>query len=218
MTNSQSVENADYSQYKIQEDTLEDLITSALKATLNNVLGKKSKSNSGEDHHYYSQNWVKQFAIKIEQHYNEEDLVSFFNSRVPNIKSSLDDVKEFLFDITVAKINPIDGSKLSYISEPIWQIESEFKMYLKETIRDFQKLISGNAPYKMMVGPFNTKDDSSEYREITQAPASHISEDLYFLFITHPENWKIDKEMLWKLYKWNGDDWDYLEKGEVNIK
>jgi|TARA_B100000035_G_C20904356_1_gene510949 hypothetical protein len=200
--------------YEIQEDTLKDLITSALKATLNDVLAKKTKGNSGEDHHYHSQNWVKQFALKIEQHYDEEDLVSFFNRREPklNIKSSLDDVKEFLFDITVAKINPIDGSPLSYISEPIWQIESEFKMLLKETLKDFQKLISGNAPYKMMVGPLNTKNDSLKYREITQVPASHISEDLYFLFITHPENWEIDEEILWKLYKWNGKDWGKVIK------
>ena len=200
--------------YEIQKDTLKDIITGALKTTLNDVLEKKSKSNSGEDHHYYSQNWVKQFALGIQEHYEQKKIVSFFNQR--NTKDSPIKFKEFLFDIAVAEIENVEGS--SFISKPIWQIESEFRQLLSATIDDFQKLISGCAPYKMMVGPLNTKNDSLKYREITQAPASHISEDLYFLFITHPKKWKIHKEMLWKLYKWNGDDWDYLEKGEVNIK
>ncbi len=92
-------------------------------------------------------------------------------------------------------------------------------MLKKETIRDFQKLISGNAPFKMMVGPLNSKNNSLEYRKITKIPASHISEDLYFLFITHPKNWKVGENMTWKLYKWNGGDWgEIIEKDEWNIE
>lgn len=218
MVNSQISGN----KYEIPTDELKDLITSALRTTLSEVTPNDSNDKPGKDHHTKSQNWVKYLALEIERYYNDEkgyDLVSFFNRRKPSINSSLDDVKEFLFDITVAEIKSIKGSSLSFISRPVWQIESEFAELLKETIRDFQKLISGNAPFKMMVGPLNPNNDSSEYRKITQVPASYISGNLFFLFITHPENWKKGEEMIWKLYKWNVKDWgEIIAKDKWNIE
>lgn len=210
MLNKSQIEN-----YLIPKDKMKKIINNALHSTIKNI---HSGRNDGNDHYILSQNWVKYFALEIEDHYEnmkkQHNIISFFNKRI--MEDSPIKVKEFLFDITVARTKHVNNSSISFISNPIWQIESEFRQLISAIIADFQKLISGCAPYKMMVGPMSTrskKDEKNKYLEITKELAIDVSGTLYFLFITHPRTWydiygkRTEYAGQWLLYKWEKSKW-----------
>ena len=202
--------------YEIQTNKLENLITGALKETLDEKPVNDSNSKPGKDHYSLSQNWVKNFAKRLEASYNDKK----------NIKAFYRDVnsKEFLYDITIAVYEKFSTKyskeKLTYVSKSIWQIESEFEENATAIAYDFSKLFSGNAPFKMMVGPLREKEDdkgSAYFLDKMKKMCNDIpnNESWYFLLITHPGNWKPENKMIWKLYKWNGEDWgDFIKEKE----
>jgi len=204
-------QNIEHSQYHIPTDVLSKIITKALEQVKPQVI--KGRGN-GEEHKKLSQNWVKYFAEGLEKHYQgkEKNIISFFNQR--KLKKNEPPVKEFLYDISVAEYDSFQasfsGNKIPFITRPIWQIESEFREDMNEIARDFQKLISGNAPYKMMVGPLGRNESEFYLRDMTHL-ARYVTGELYFLFITHPETW--DKQIKWRLHKWGY--WDLIGDGEI---
>ena len=77
---------------------------------------------------------------------------------------------------------------------------------------DFQKLISGNAPYKMMVGPLGDHE-SKYYREDMRRLPSYVeAEALYFLFLPHPDSWSTKKPENWLLFQWEDNDWQEVPR------
>ena len=189
--------------YLIPKDKMKKIINNALGNTLKNI---HSVGNNGKDHYFLSQNWVKNFAKELEKYYNNIEV--FYRD---------DNSKEFLYDITVAKCDEFSTTHsktpIRYVSKSIWQIESEFVKNTREIAYDFSKLFSGNAPFKMMVGPIREKENDDEgsnyYMNKLKIMANNIpnDENWCFLLVTHPGNWKEGKEMIWKLYMWNGKVW-----------
>ena len=205
--------------YEIQTNKLENLITGALKETLDEKPVNDSNSDPGRDHFSLSQNWVKNFALRLETSYSDKKNIKAFYRDV-NIKE-----KEFLYDITVGKCEKFSTKhskkELTYVSKSIWQIESEFRKDATEIAYDFSKLFSGNAPFKMMVGPLREKEDdkgSKYFMDEMKKMCNDIpnNESWYFLLITHPRTWfdengeRTKNAGQWVLYKWNGDDWDEI--------
>lgn len=191
-------------EYEISKSDLSKIITSALKG-----VRIDDKRSGGEYHKALSQAWVKHFAENLKSYYYKKGirLESFFNQRVISKTTKIPSVKEFLFDITVAPINEIKQTSQPFIANPIWQIESEFRQLLYDMILDFQKLMSGNAPFKMMIGPLNSRNNSKRYRALAAELAPHVSGKLYFLFISHPSQWEKGKELRWVLFKWYRRKW-----------
>ncbi len=194
--------------YEIQADKIGVLITNALKATLDEKSVNDSNNDPGKDHYSLSQNWVKNFARRLEANYNDKnDIKAFYRD---------ENSKEFLYDITVGECKDFltkrSKEPSKYVSKSIWQIESEFEKNATAIAYDFSKLFSGNAPFKMMVGPLREEEDnegSTYFMDKMKKMCNNISDDesWYFLLITHPGNWKKGKDMIWRLYKWNGKDW-----------
>ena len=79
--------------YEIQDDKLRILITDALEKTLKEKSENDSNSDPGRNHYSISQNWVKNFALRLEASYSDKK----------NIKAFYRDEnsKEFLYDITI---------------------------------------------------------------------------------------------------------------------
>lgn len=190
--------------YTISKDNMKEIINNALHNTLKNVY---SVGLLGKDHYSLSQNWVKNFAIELEKYYNN-DIEAFCRD---------ENSKEFLYDITIARCNEFSTTHsktpIRYVSKSIWQIESEFAQNTREIAYDFSKLFSGNAPFKMMVGPLKEKESDDEgfnyYMDKMKNMAKSIpnNENWYYLLITHPGDWKKGKDMIWRLFKWLGQDW-----------
>ena len=199
-------------EYDIPKDVLKEIINRALRKTLNDCAINGGNNKPGKDHNIKSQKWVKNFAQQLKNYY-EDNIKVFYRDK---------NSKEFLFDISVGQCSIFKTARSKkpreYISKAIWQIESEFEENATEIAYDFSKLLSGNAPLKMMVGPLRVEEDSegpTYYMDAMKLIAKEIpeDEDWYFLLITHPKNWEKGKEMVWKIFKWEENDWSEMTPG-----
>lgn len=187
--------------YRISPKDLISLITAAL-----NVKSKDFTSDQ-KLHKYLSQSWVKNFALGMERYYSSQPMkiLSFYNQRDLSDKQT-PPVKEFLFDITVAKCDSFYTSRsknlIPFITEPIWQIESEFKPNMREIVKDFQKLISGNAQFKMMIVPYG-KDGSKYFKTDTAHLAKYVNGELWLVAIQHPSAEWYSGTIKFEIYKWD---------------
>ncbi len=98
---------------------------------------------------------------------------------------------ELLYDITVARTAMVPAPRhkkdLRYISEVLWQIESEFKRDGREALFDFNKLVLGAAQYKLFIGP-DTHDPDGILRSLL-APAKACTGRVYAAMVAHPDRW-----------------------------
>ncbi|MBI2895528.1 MAG: hypothetical protein HYY06_18370 [Deltaproteobacteria bacterium] len=66
-------------------------------------------------------------------------------------------INELLYDVCVCRVDRVRsaalGKDLLYVAEPLWQVESEFARDSSESLKDFNKLVLGAAPTKVLVGP-----------------------------------------------------------------
>ena len=76
---------------------------------------------------------------------------------------------------------------LTYVTDVLWQVESEFMGSGTETMKDFNKLILGAAKQKLFVGPITS--DSEADLGVLVKPARCCSGEVYAAFIDHPSRW-----------------------------
>ena len=149
----------------------------------------------------------------FQNYYNERQIVAFYSQNQDK------DHREFLFDITVGISKSFETDKkhkVEYVAKSIWQIESEFAKNARETVKDFSKLFSGNAPYQMMVCPLSSDKDKPEYLlDQMKKLMEYYSNTIYFFLLPHPSEWlKKDLKKLWiecRLNKWSESGWEPLE-------
>ena len=222
--------------YRIEENKLLKIIEDAPKEILSIA---KEEGNSGQKsydelksdqwkHRKLSQSWVKYLSFSLEKyHRGKNDKIYAFPGNPKLAKVHGIKRKEFLFDISVGlyksfKSKKFESSKkvlpIYYQSKPIWQIESELAENTREIAIDFSKLIAGNAPYKMMVGPVGKKK-SKYYLQDMRPLAKKITGLFYFLFIPRPNKWLNENETKrWYLHNWDNNDWKKVKEGEWIFK
>ena len=222
--------------YRIEENKLLKIIEDAPKEILSIA---KEEGNSGQKsydelksdqwkHRKLSQSWVKYLSFSLEEyHRGKNNKIYAFPGNPKLAKEHGIKRKEFLFDISVGlyksfKSKKFESSKkvlpIYYQSKPIWQIESELAENTREIAIDFSKLIAGNAPYKMMVGPVGKKK-SKYYLQDMRPLAKKITGLFYFLFIPRPNKWLNENETKrWYLHNWDNNDWKKVKEGEWIFK
>jgi len=168
------------------------------------------EGENGRRNRRLSQAWLKHLSFRLEEyHRRKNDNIYAFPGNPALAKEHGIKRNEFLFDISIGEYNhfesTVQGKEIYYQSYPLWQIESELAYNMVDMAIDFSKLIAGNAPNKMMVGPVGKK--KSEYYLQDMRPLARIInkniKSLYFLFIPRPNKWlNQDEQKKWYLKKW----------------
>lgn len=184
-------------------------IFEAIESDLNKVHANDRNFIPQELHRHRSKLWVKHFALELCKQYDNKSIVAFYRDKLS---------REILFDITIGyqKEFKTNRSKPSfnYIINPLWQIESEFALSASNVAFDFTKLISGSAPFKMMIGSLNPKVDQKYFMNAMKVIAPEIKADeLYYLLLSHPNPWDNVKKVRLFLYQWSNNNWSEIEKG-----
>jgi len=96
-----------------------------------------------------SRDWVKALAKAFEEYYDKNYYVEYSQSKTEENKKR----KEILYDILVCRKHPMqpmhrNDCYLEYISEAIWQVESEMEINSRAAAYDFSKLVIGCARNK----------------------------------------------------------------------
>lgn len=172
--------------------------------------------NEGVVHANRSKHWIESLAAELlcyeQSHANGRDIRSFSRGT----DNSDIDLNECLHDICIARVGSVvaqDGkTNLPAIQRTQWQVESEFNSNSKETVKDFSKLLLGNADNKLFIGPYQ-----GESGQATKAQGTYLNmlknvlcdaeitqaENWYLGIVPHPARWR--KSEIKRLCVWSFD-------------
>lgn len=112
-------------------------------------------------------------------------------------------LNELLYDLLVCEIAevkpPRKGYPETYVRRAIWQIESEFARDARKVVFDFNKLVIGNAPYKLLIASDRPARDLFLENFHPMALACEGS-TVYAALLRHPSEWEVgeDRVSLWR--------------------
>jgi len=185
-------------------------IQQILKTSFNSVIDEfRGVSPSGPTHRKMSSAWVESLSDSFRAYYQDDQSIRVFSKgNDENIRDF--GVNELLYDILVCRVASVTSAKhgkvLYYVSEAIWQIESELAKDSRQALLDFNKLVLGSAINKLFIGPL--VQDPYSFIEVLLPAARFCNGDVYLSLIPHPESWYDDYDekssiRVWKL----GEDW-----------
>ena len=167
-----------------------------------------------DDHRKRSTAWVNALADQFDQNYQlEKRHRVFWKGNCRNKKNF--GLNELLFDIVVCSVSTTESlqrqsNPLEFIVDSHWQIESEFARSTREILVDMSKLVLGSAENKLMVASHRNPDTERDILAQCSDIASRCGSNVYFCFVSHPEEWKRDPQAP-SLYEWTAGDWEELK-------
>ena len=125
-------------------------------------------------------------------------------------------LNELLYDVLVCEVaqtkSPRHSRPLTFVRRAIWQIESEFAADAREALFDFNKLILGNAPYKLFVGP--KTDNDAKFIEALFPSAQSCSGQVFIALLPHPSQWHLPlNAAFWRA---SGERWVPVQVSSAN--
>lgn len=165
-------------------------------------LGTKHKKRSNRFINFVSKNLIKYFR----EVYNDVSIKFIVFSGTENNKKNFRK-NEILYDIHVCEYDTFQSldknETIHYITKSVIQIESEFRKDIQHSIEDFNKLVCGNAPIKIMVLPLNVETYHNKFKLL----AHNVQGELYLVYIPHPEAWANEEVDNFKVFKYINNDW-----------
>ena len=167
----------------------------SLKCENENLIKSERKRNSDR-----SRSWIEALScelFRVEK--SEWNSIELFTKDIHNEGFK---INEFLYDILIAKMDKTESKDekipLMYLKEAIWIVESEFSKNSHESVKDFSKLVIGNARYKLFIGPYIKRRDkrkmeksNDQLRRVLERPAraASVSGNCYLGLVPHPKDW-----------------------------
>ena len=140
-----------------------------------------------------SQNWVACLRDEFERTYrraNDNRDVRALCKQCGDNRSEFG-LNELLHDVSLFRVatvpSRIRAKPLTYVTDVLWQAESEFANSGSAAIADFNKLILGSARQKLFVGGIGG-DPEADLAILTQ-PAKCCSGEIYVALVEHPHRW-----------------------------
>jgi hypothetical protein len=121
-------------------------------------------------------------------------------------------LNELLYDVCVCRaaetLSAQQGQQLTYVTEAVWAVESEFAHDSREALFDFNKLVLSAAPSKLFVGPQPADRDS--YLTVLANPARVTTGLVYVALVPHPADWRAPTVHSPSVYVWHESHWQNL--------
>lgn len=136
-------------------------------------------------HRARSRNFVMELANALREHEGGppvEALTRYSDATLARFGS-----RELLHDITVCRAAQAPDRPLWYITEVMWQVESELARLHRAALNDFNKLVLGSAHYKLFVGP--QVDDPEALLRTLDLAAGRCTGRVFLALIPHPDRW-----------------------------
>jgi hypothetical protein len=98
---------------------------------------------------------------------------------------------ELLHDITVCRTAQLGARSLWYVTEVLWQVESELALRHREALHDFNKLVLGSAQHKLFVASLVHEPDA--LLRTLEPAAARCTGRVFLALIPHPGRWDVDR-------------------------
>lgn len=146
-----------------------------------------------------SREWIKSLANRLLEHCKKQNLdIEIFPPVKGKENKTYKNRNEFLFDIHVCETaiykSRVHKKDVPFVSKSLVAIESEFEKNTYDAAEDMSKLICSNSEYRIFIGPYYERKETSEkdsnYLDPLIEVARHIPdlENFYFVLIPHPED------------------------------
>lgn len=141
-------------------------------------------------HRGRSSAWVTALALHFRRYYEGAPDIRVFIRGDASGKQDFG-LTELLHDIAVVRCAtvpaPFHTKYLAYVSEAIWQVESEFARNGRAAIIDFSKLVLGSALNKLFT--FANVANQDAFVAMLLEPALACSGDVFVASVPHPDAW-----------------------------
>ena len=168
--------------------------------------------NKRDDNIQRSKKWLCYLAGQFKEQYTGDRHRLFWRENESNKKHFR--TNEFLFDLMVCSVSTTESlqlhsNPLEFIAECHWQIESEFNRGdTRAIVIDLSKLVAGSAENKLFIASHRAGDNSAILEQCSEI-ASHCSGQMYFSFVSHPDDWVADRKDP-AVYEWIAGGWNKL--------
>jgi hypothetical protein len=152
-------------------------------------------------HRERSKLFVEALAEGFRNHYKSDSYYVFSKHFEGNRKKF--GVNELLYDILVCRGAVLNSSnrhsELTYITDSIWQVESEFARDSRQALYDFNKLIIGSSENKLFIGPQVSNEVG--FLDTLAKAAKHCHATTYLALLPHPKEWANEKRVKCWVYE-----------------
>ena len=185
----------------VQPIDLPELIDNAW----NEVLAQMASGNSNR-----STAWVNALAEQFAGRYEARgDHRVFWRSNTCNKREF--GLNEFLFDIVACEVGTTcslqhQPKELEFVAQCHWLVESEFARDTRAIVVDMSKLVIGAALYKLFVAAHRTRDSERKLLRRCAPIARCCGGEMFFLFISHPDDWASERQRDPVLHEWVAED------------
>lgn len=201
----------------MKDEEVLDVILDAYKSMIPNTIkySDKKKQNSDRDREF-----IKRINLKITNYFtgiNEINSI-VFSRGIQNKFYDTFHSEEFLFDIHACKysVNKRQGiSSVCNIISSLIAIESEFTNRINGIVKDFNKLVCSNAPFKLMI--LRKTDMPEKYIKPLEMIISDSKLSVYILLIPHPNLWNCSFTRPYLLYKYKNGQLKEKQQGKENV-
>ncbi len=135
--------------------------------------------------------WVNALAGNFKLRYEDEPDTRVFSKYDSSNRKDFG-LNELLFDVVVCRVAQVPAlrakKELHYVTEAMWQVESEFARDSRQALIDFNKLVLGSAHNKLFIG--SQMRDNAKLIKVLAPIAKRCSGNVYVSLIPHPAKWK----------------------------
>lgn len=158
---------------------LHDLVEGALRAAQARPTAETTRK---ERHKARSRHFVLALADALREHEGKDvDILSRYHDDArPRLGTG-----DLLHDITLSR--SVQIGELWYLTEVLWQVESELALDRPDPVHDFNKLVLGSAHHKLFVASM-VPEPEALLRTLEPA-AARCTGRVFLALIPHPDHW-----------------------------
>lgn len=168
------------------------LITAQTETLSNQSEIQKQPRNPGEVNRNRSKAFIRSLTHALRSYYPPHEKSRRVLSRANSEHRAEFGLNELLYDILVCDIAKLTDISGYYVTQARWQIESELSRDAKQVAFDFNKLVLGNAPFKLLIASQKSDTDRDERFLNLLLPVAHACRPsaIYAALIPHPSEWE----------------------------
>ncbi|HEV2292947.1 MAG TPA: hypothetical protein VGR35_03775 [Tepidisphaeraceae bacterium] len=199
--------------------TLDHLRRALKRATACDSPGSPDLLSAQSLHQRRAGEWVRCLAHELTTLVKDEGDVRVLFRNNPDEANRADfGLNELLYDVCICRTaehpSARGGRTLRYVTEALWLVESEFARDSVQAVKDFNKLVIGQAKNKLFIGPRISHADETGYLDallpVARASAANGASSVYAALVPHPGEWATPDVADVVLHRYARPGWETL--------
>jgi hypothetical protein len=179
-------------------------------AALSSARAATHHSTDNRDlHRLRSRAWVNALAEQLQKRYQGERDVCVFWKDNWDLRPEFG-LNELLYDVAVCRTKEtepaVSPTRVKYVSEALWAVESEMARDTRKALHDFSKLVMSSALHKLFCAPLVGKLVHEKYLSALAEAATSCSGQVFLCQIPHPSAWDDPRQQL-RVFAWQDSNW-----------